>query len=80
MLEPNYLFYYFANGLTVSNFLLLFREPLFFVQLKWSFIIKTRFISTVFANLMLPHQISTRGKIDNAVERLTKQHAFAIAN
>jgi len=34
----------------------------------------------VFANLRLPHQISMRGKMDNAVERLTKQHAFAITN
>jgi len=47
----------FANGLTVRNFLLLFKEPLFFAHLKQSIIIKTRFIAYVFANLRLPHKI-----------------------
>jgi len=33
-LEPNCHFSYFANGLTVSNLLLLFKETLFFAHLK----------------------------------------------
>jgi len=32
-LEPNCHFCYFANGLTVSNFLLHFKKPLFFVEI-----------------------------------------------
>jgi len=40
--------------------------------------IKTRLISNVFVNLRLLHQILTRGKMNNAVERLTKQQTFAI--
>ena len=35
-------------------------------------------MSNVFANLRLPHQIFTRGKMNNAIERLTEQHTFAI--
>jgi len=31
-------------------------------------------------NLRLLHQILTRGKINNGVEKLSKQHTFAIMN
>jgi len=72
-------FWCFENGLTVSNFLFRFKEP-FFVHLKQSLIIITKFISNVFANLRLPHQIFTRGKMNNALKRLTEQQTFAITN
>jgi len=36
-------------------------------------------MSNVFANLR-PHQIFTRGKMNNAIEILTRQHTFAITN
>jgi len=72
-------FWCFENGLTVSKFLFRFKEP-FFVHLKQSFIIITKFISNVFTNLRLPQQIFTRGKMNNAITRLTKQHTFAITN
>jgi len=59
----------FEIGLTVNNFLLLFKEPLFFAHLKESFIIKTKFISNVLTNLRLPNQIVfTRGKTNNAIK------------
>jgi len=38
------------------------------------------FISNVFANLRLPREIFARGKMNNAIKRLTNQHTFAITN
>jgi len=75
-LEPNCHFCYFANGLTVSSFCYFLSNRYFSAHLKLSFIIKTRYILNVFANNLrwLPHQILTRGKMNNAIKTLSSTY------
>jgi len=64
--------------LTVTNFLLFLNglEPLLFAHQKYSFIIKIKYISNVFANNLrwLPHQIFPRWKMNNAIKALPNTH------
>ena len=51
-----------------SSFLLHFEEQLFLHTWNSHSQLKTRFISNVFATHRLPHQIFTRGKMNNAIK------------